>query len=51
MANHFKDFDTDGDGMVSKAEMAAGLEKYKMTDEATTKMFYSTVGFMPANQK
>ena len=49
MADHFKDFDTDGDGMVSMAEANAGRDKLGMSDDQLSKAFFERQGFMPRN--
>jgi hypothetical protein len=51
MADHFKDFDADGDGMVSMDEASAGTDKLGMSDAATSKAFFERQGFMPRNAK
>ncbi len=47
MTDHFKGFDTDQDGMVSKAELDAAMQKYGMTDTQMSKAFLERQGFMP----
>jgi len=49
MVDHFKDFDTDGDGMVSAAELAAAKDKLGMSDDDMSKAFFERQGFMPRN--
>ncbi len=47
MADHFKDFDTDKDGMVSMEEAKAGMKALEMSDEDMSRMFHQKAGFMP----
>ncbi|MEQ8661745.1 MAG: hypothetical protein RLW62_13105 [Gammaproteobacteria bacterium] len=50
MVDHFADFDTDGDGMVSAGELAAAKTKLGMSDEEMSKAFFERQGFMPRQQ-
>jgi hypothetical protein len=49
MVDHFADFDTDGDGMVSEGEMKAAVERLGMSDADMSKAFFESQGFMPRN--
>ena len=49
MADHFRDFDADGDGFVTEAEARAGAERLGMSDTAVSKAFFERQGFMPRN--
>jgi Ca2+-binding EF-hand superfamily protein len=51
MADHFKDFDSDGDGFVSLDECRSGIEKLGMSDDQITKAFFERQGFMPNKGK
>ena len=50
MVDHFKDFDTNGDGMVSSDELTAAKAKLGMSDEEMSKAFFERQGFMPRQQ-
>ena len=47
MADHFQDFDADGDGQVSLDECRSGVAKLGMSDAAISKAFFERQGFMP----
>ena len=47
MADHFQDFDADGDGFVSLDECRSGVKKLGMTDTEISQAFFEKQGFMP----
>lgn len=47
MADHFQDFDVDGDGFVSLNECRSGVEKLGMSDTQISQAFFEKQGFMP----
>ena len=47
MADHFQDFDADGDGFVSLNECRSGIAALGMTDDQISKAFFERQGFMP----
>jgi hypothetical protein len=47
MADHYQDFDADGDGNVSLDECRSGVAKLGMSDEEISKAFFEGQGFMP----
>ena len=51
MADHFKDFDSDGDGFVSLDECRSGIEKLGMSDDQISKAFFERQGFMPRSNQ
>ncbi len=47
MADHFQDFDADGDGNVSLDECRSGVARLGMSDAEISKAFFERQGFMP----
>ena len=47
MADHFQDFDADGDGFVSLDECRSGVKALGMSDDEIAQAFFEKQGFMP----
>ena len=50
MADHFQDFDSDGDGLVSLDECRSGMKSLNMTDDEVSEAFYTDFGFQPRSE-
>lgn len=49
MRDNFATLDTDGDGIVTRAELEAGMKTMGMDDEQLSQAFFKNLGFMPKN--
>lgn len=47
MTDHFKELDTNADGMVDSDELAKAKEMFQMDDTAMSQAFFKKQGFMP----
>lgn len=47
MSTHFREFDANGDGMVTMEESRAAVERLGMSEADMSKAFFEQQGFMP----
>lgn len=47
MTSHFRDFDTNGDGMVTMEESKAAVARLGMSEAEMSEAFFKQQGFMP----
>jgi hypothetical protein len=51
MTDHFKDLDTNSDGMVDAAELGKAKEMFQMDDTQMSQAFFKKQGFMPKGEQ